>query len=264
MYRASAPAAYELHESGNMFLYSDALYLAEQLKLFAEHHEKRAHSQGQQPRLLLLSDVQALETFGKRAYSREMESQRTIVTDLLDGTQSFTNCTEHPYKNQCDVAVTSTVDRLKEVHMQWRNVLSTSALLQSTGSLLSTVVNKIIVAIVDMSDISEPESRQLTLYCNAINSLEDLFLPVGAEEASDDRPPIPLTAVYAPSWLKFQYLSNILESSLADIKYLWVEGELSLEFTADEVIDLIEALFAESDHRRKAISEIRRNIAAVR
>jgi centromere/kinetochore protein ZW10 len=69
---------------------------------------------------------------------------------------------------------------------------------------------------------------------------------------------LPATAIYVPSWLRFQYLVNILESSLADIKFLWLEGELGLEFSVEEVIDLIEALFAESDHRRRAISEIRR------
>ncbi|RJE16443.1 centromere kinetochore protein zw10 [Aspergillus sclerotialis] len=67
-----------------------------------------------------------------------------------------------------------------------------------------------------------------------------------------------MTAVYVRNWLKFQYLVNILESSLADIKFLWQEGELRLEFSPEEVIDLIEALFAESDYRRKAIAEIRR------
>ena len=67
-----------------------------------------------------------------------------------------------------------------------------------------------------------------------------------------------MTAVYVYNWLRFQYLANILESSLVDIKYLWTEGELSLEFTVDEVVDLIKALFADSHHRRSAISEIRR------
>lgn len=76
--------------------------------------------------------------------------------------------------------------------------------------------------------------------------------------ASAEAERVPITAVYVRNWLKFQYLINILESSLADIKFLWTEGELRLEFSADEVVDLIEALFAESDYRRKAIADIRR------
>jgi centromere/kinetochore protein ZW10 len=67
-----------------------------------------------------------------------------------------------------------------------------------------------------------------------------------------------MTFIYCPNWLKFQYLAEILESSLADIKYLWNEGELSLEFDAEEVVDLIEALFADSDLRRKLVADIRR------
>jgi len=67
-----------------------------------------------------------------------------------------------------------------------------------------------------------------------------------------------MTGVYTPNWFKFVYLAEILESSLADIKYLWQEGELKLEFQFGEVVDLVEALFADSEYRRKAIAEIRR------
>ena len=67
-----------------------------------------------------------------------------------------------------------------------------------------------------------------------------------------------MTAVYTPGWIRFQYLINMLDGSLADIRYLWSEGELRLELTADEVVDLIQALFADSEHRRRTIAEIKR------
>ncbi|KAK5239821.1 ribosome biogenesis protein ytm1, partial [Exophiala xenobiotica] len=115
-----------------------------------------------------------------------------------------------------------------------------------------------------MEDISEPESRRLTAFCQQIASLDDLFLSspktsAGAaeQEHEHEHEPVPMTAVYVTNWLKFQYLINILESSLVDIKYLWTEGELSLEFSAEEVVDLIRALFAESAHRRSAIASIK-------
>ena len=256
MYRASAPNFYSYNVSGNMFLYNDSLYMAEQIRRFAEHQAKRT-TEPSSPTLKLDSDISALELFGKRAYGREMESQRTILGDLLDGAQGFANSTEQPFAQQCDLAVSSTIDRLREVHALWKPVLSHSALLQSIGSLLGTVINKIIIDIEDMSNISEPESQRLTALCNRVAALEDLFVPADSEAGVD--PPVSRTAVYTPHWLKFQYLMNILESSLVDIKYLWTEGELSLDFKADELVDLIEALFADSEHRRKAISEIRRS-----
>ena len=274
MYRASASTSYASHPSGTMFLYNDSLWLAEQLQQLSPHHTIRpgkhiqsrtAHNLNLEPHIL------ALESHGKRAYAKEMESQRTIITDLLDGAQGFIHCTEHPFNQECDTAIASTVDRLRSLHQQWKDVLSHSALLQSLGSLLSTVTNKIIVDIEDMPDISEPESQQLAAYCNRIAALESIFLPtptpppppedataaVHAQSSSNEQDPIPLTALYAPHWLKFQYLANILESPLVDIKYLWMEGELGLEFDTEELVDLIMALFADTPHRRAAVAEIR-------
>ena len=254
MYRASAPNYYSRDINGSMFLYNDSLWMAEHLRQTSETRQR----QSGKPRLE--ADILALEHFGKRAYGKEMESQRTIIGDLLDGAQGFANCTEPPFAHECDLAISSVVDRLRDVHKQWKTVLSHSALLQALGSLLSTVVNKILVDICDMSDISEPESQRLTAFCNRVAALEDLFTPESAHGApSDVEPAVPLTAVYTSNWLKFQYLSQILDSTLVDIKYLWTEGELRLEFSADELADLIQALFADSEHRRRAIAEIRRS-----
>ena len=269
MYRASASTSYASHPSGSMFLYNDSLWLAERLQQLASHHTTQSGKRIQSRtahNLNLEAHVLALESFGKRAYAKEMESQRTIITDLLDGAQGFVHCTEHPFNQECDIAIASTADRLRGLHKQWKDVLSHSALLQSLGSLLSTVTNKYVVDIEDMPDISEPESQQLAAYCNRIAALEILFLPTlqsptdptaVAQSQSNEQDPVPLTALYAPHWRKFQYLSTILESPLVDIKYLWMEGELGLEFDTEELIDLIVALFADTPHRRGAVAEIR-------
>lgn len=245
MFKAAAPSYYGLKpDAGQMYLYNDSLYLSDQVRQVAnDKHLSRLHG-----------DVEALEKFGKLTYSKEMQTQRTIVTDLLDGAQGFSQCSEQPFLGECENAVSASVDRVRDVYKEWQPILSHSALLQAVGSLVSTVTDKIIVDIEDLGDISESQSQKLVSFCNQLSKLEDLFLP----ENSENTEPVPMTAVYVRNWLKFQYLINILESSLADIKFLWVEGELSLEFSAAEVVDLIEALFAESDYRRKAIAEIKR------
>ncbi|KAK1143129.1 ribosome biogenesis protein ytm1 [Aspergillus melleus] len=245
MFKATATSFYGLKlSSGQMYLYNDSLYLADQVRRIAEEHQLSR----------LQADIEALERFGKLAYSKEMQTQRTIVTDLLDGAQGFSQCSEQPFLGECENAVSATVDRIRDVHKEWQPILSHSALLQSVGSLVSTVINKIIIEIEDLGDISAAQSERLVSFCNQVSKLEDLFIP----ETSENAERVPMTAVYVRNWLKFQYLINILESSLADIKFLWLEGELRLEFSPEEVVDLIEALFAESDYRRKAIAEIRR------
>ncbi|OJD18741.1 hypothetical protein AJ78_01278 [Emergomyces pasteurianus Ep9510] len=252
MFKAIAPMFYsQKFPGGQMFLYNDSVYFAEQLRLLTETHNL--------PRLK--PDIETLEKFGKLAYSREMQSQRTILSDLLDGSQGFGNCAVQPNLGECQNAISATVDRMRQVHKEWQSILSPSALLQSIGSLLSTVINKMILDIEDLSDISDAESQRLAEFCNQVSKLEDLFLPESKPGQGTGAVPtevVPMTAIYVPNWLKFQYLINILESSLADIKYLWTEGELKLEFSPEELTDLIRALFADSDHRRRAITEIRK------
>jgi len=240
-----------------MLIYNDSRRLSDQLQTISngKHHGSIGLALQASVTRKLDNDTQTLDSFAKRAYGAEMESQRTILHDLMDGAQGFSNCTVDPYAGECDSAVAMTIDRIREVYRQWQPVLSQSALLQSVGSLLSTMTSKFIMEIEDLSDIGEEESKRLRSYCTSISSLHDLFIQQspGGHETRD------MTGLYCPLWLKFQYLGEILEGSLADIKYLWTEGELSLEFQADEVVDLMEALFADSDYRRKAIADIRRS-----
>ena len=254
LYRAGSANAYLADPSGNMYLYNDCLWLAEQMQNISSESAKFTKEAGGQ----LNAHVAALEGHGKRSYAREMESQRTIITDLMDGAQGFMQCTEPPFNQECETAIASAIDRLRQLNQDWKDVISHSALLQSLGSLLSTVCSKLVIDIEDMSDISEPESQQLASYCSRLAALEELFTPQqGNGVAPNGGDVMPLTAVYTSSWLKFQYLANILESSLVDIKYLWTEGELGLLFQTEEVVDLVVALFADSPHRRTAIGEIR-------
>ena len=247
MYKAITSSFYTVKlQTGHVYLYNDAQYLAEQLHKIAEEHQLDR----------LTADIAALERFGKFAYMKEMQVQRTIVTDLLDGAQGFRRCAEQPYLRECENSVGATVDRLQEVYKEWRPILSQSALLEAIGSLLATILDRMIIDIEELGDISEDQSQQLVLFCNQMSKLEDLFIPPDSVAGAEA---VPTTAVYVPNWFKFQYLVNILDSSLADIKFLWIEGELSLEFAPDEVIDLIKALFAESDYRRNAIADIKKS-----
>ncbi|KAJ4546673.1 ribosome biogenesis protein ytm1 [Exophiala dermatitidis] len=258
MFRAVAPSYYGASPTlTDLHRYNDSLYIAERLRDSMETTAGTARPPS------LDSDIKAMERFARLAYSKEMETQRLIIWDLLEGAQGFVACTQFPYSQEIENAVSAVVDRIRTLHRLWKPVLSTSALMQSIGSLLTMVIAKVISSIEDMDDISEPESQRLTALCQQIASLDDLFLSNAPRDVKEEggegggAESVPMTAVYVSNWLRFQYLINILESSLVDIKYLWTEGELSLEFSEDEVVDLIKALFAESSHRRNAIAAIR-------
>ncbi|KAI5292738.1 hypothetical protein KEM52_006106 [Ascosphaera acerosa] len=257
MFRAIGTAVYSrTMPSGSMYLHNDCVYLAGRLR---EASKERRLPQ-------LTTDADEVEQFGKECYSAEMRSRRLVLSDLVDGAKGFGGCAQQPKKEDCEIAIASICEHIRAAHAEWRPVLWETALMQAVAGLLSTVVERIIVDIEDLSDISANDSACLVELFGQISRLEQLFFPEDKAPAARADPDTaatvtPRTAVFVPKWLKFQYLVNILDSSLADIKYLWMEGELSLEFGVDEVVDLLEALFADSEHRRRAITEIRRSAA---
>ncbi|KAF2733729.1 WD40 repeat-like protein [Polyplosphaeria fusca] len=254
MYRATAAIYYSKDAAGNMLIYNDCTRLADRLRKFL-HEQVEKDSTSKLPqylrpsvRLKLEGDIESLQSFGRRAYGREMELQRTIIRDFLDAASGFQGCTTDHYAAECDNAVAMTIDRLEDVKRQWKDVLSHSALLQSLGSVVSTAITKFINDIEELSDIGEDESRKLHGYGKSLSSLGAHFQT--EDESGEMRD---MAAMYVRNWMKFQYLLEILEGSLADIRYFWANG-LDLEMDAEEVVDLIKALFAESEHRRKAIA----------
>ncbi|KAH8731502.1 hypothetical protein GQ44DRAFT_746225 [Phaeosphaeriaceae sp. PMI808] len=253
MYRATAAMHYSKDVAGNMLIYNDCQRLSDRLRILLNERSTKDNTstlpQHLRPcvrlKAVLEVDIKTIDGFGKRAYGREMESQRQIIKDHLEDAQSFQGCTNVPFATVCDDAIATTIDRIGDVKRQWQNVLSHSALLQSLGSLVSTALTKFIDDVEEMSDIAEDESKKLHSYCHF--------------QTTDDNGEVrDMTSIYTPNWFKFQYLGEILDSSLADIKYFWTDGELKLEMDGEEVVGLMEALFAPSDHRRRAIAEIRR------
>lgn len=66
-----------------------------------------------------------------------------------------------------------------------------------------------------------------------------------------------VVVAYVPSWLKFSYLSEVLEASMADITYLFEEGSL-VDFEIDELVKLVTALFSDTPLRTETIQKLQR------
>lgn len=257
LYRAMSLTAYNKTINSKILLHNDSIRISELMsEIISSHYSPNSRTTS----LLSSSTVKQLEqeisiftSFANQALSSELDSQRTVLNDLLDGAQGFSDCTKSPMREECDSAVSSTVDRIRDLSTQWMDILPRGDLLRCLGILLDGVVRKIMNDVMDLGDIGAEESTKLVEWLRKISGLSDIFQheDKGTEEKNDTTPN------YCLSWFKFQYFIEILEGTLADIKYLWLQGELSLEFTEEEIVDLIEALFANSEYRRKAISEIK-------
>ncbi|UQC82227.1 is centromere binding protein at prophase [Colletotrichum lupini] len=251
MFRAVSPHYYSLDIGGNMFLYNDAMYLSEKLADLASTWKSRGDLTTRAQNMLRIdNDIKSLQNFATRAYTNELGLQKTVLRDLLGGDQSLMQ------QDELDSCVDSALARVRSMAVTWESILARSVWYQAVGSLLDGLSSKIIGDVMDASSIGQDDAYGIAKLIVKVTELDDLFLPsrtTGAAAADE----IPTTAQYAATWLRLKYLSEVLQSNLNEVKYLWCDSELSLYFSADEVVDLIEASFDANPRMRETIRAIR-------
>lgn len=240
------------------YLYNDAIYLAERLADFAAAWKKRDDITTRAQNMLRLDgDIQTLQSFATRAYSKEMNVQKTVLRDLLGGDHSLM------HQDEPESCISLAVARVRSMAIAWENILSRSAWHQAIGSLVDAVASKIIADVIDMSSIGQDEAYNIASWISSVTALDDLFLPKRSPSAllsnKGEADPVPTTAQYASCWLRLKYLSEVLQSNLKDVRYLWVESELSLYFTVDEVVELINMSFEDNPRTREVLREVTQN-----
>ncbi|KAK8035544.1 centromere/kinetochore protein zw10 [Apiospora rasikravindrae] len=255
MFRAVAPYYYSLDPSGggNMFLYNDATYLAERLSEFVTSWKARDDIEPRAVTMLRLdNEIESLRSFAARAYASEMSTQRTILRDLLGGAQNLLQ--QAADTSDLTAQIESATGRTRAMAATWQDILSRSAWCQAVGSLVDTIATKLVADVMDLSGIGQDEAYNIASMIAKITELDDLFIAPGA--AKDD---VPATAQYAENWLRLKYLSEVLQSNLPDVKFLWLESDLSLYFTVDEVVELIGLSFVDNARTREVVREITGN-----
>ncbi|KAF4808892.1 Centromere/kinetochore protein zw10-like protein [Colletotrichum siamense] len=259
MFRAVSPHYYALDIGGNMFLYNDAMYLSEKLSELASAWKSRADLTTRAQNMLRIdNDIKSLQNFATRAYTNELGVQKTVLRDLLGGDQSLMQ------QDELDSCVDSAVARVRSLAVTWESILSRSVWYQAVGSLADAISSKIISDVMESSTIGQDDAYRIAQLIAKITELDDLFLPSRtAASSGSGKDEIPTTAQYAATWLRLKYLSEVLQSNLNEVKYLWCDSELSLYFSADEVVDLIEASFDANPRMRETIRAIRENPSPV-
>ncbi|KAI3321869.1 hypothetical protein HD806DRAFT_148905 [Xylariaceae sp. AK1471] len=251
MFRAVSPYYYSLADGGNMFLYNDVTYLSEQLTEISGSWKARDDLTPRAISMLRLdNDVKALQLFATRAYASEMTTRRTILRDLLGGSQNLLH-QDGLGSSDLQSQVDNATSYIRTTAASWSKILAKSAWSQAVGSLVDTIASKLVADVMDLAGIGQDDAYNIANLIARITELDELFLSSGA-----DKDAIPATAEYASSWLRLKYLSEVLQSNLQDVRFLWMESELSLYFSVDEVIDLIGLSFVDNARTREVIREI--------
>lgn len=263
MYRAISPSYYTTQRGGNMFLYNDAMWLSESFGNFITEWNGRSDLTPRAYGMVKLEpEIKVLTSFGKRAYTNELIEQRTIINDLLGGASNFFQQDVLPGKDSFNDSIDLVISHVHDQAEVWKTILPYSAWASATGSLVNTIAIRIIADVFDLSDISVDEAERIATVISRVETLDKLFLMQDilgkrVSSAEADVEPIPSTSKFADKWMKMKFLSEVLQSNLAEVKYLWFESDLSLYFSVDEVVEIVGLSFQRNKAVRDAIKEIR-------
>ncbi|KIK93519.1 hypothetical protein PAXRUDRAFT_828885 [Paxillus rubicundulus Ve08.2h10] len=176
-----------------------------------------------------------------------IEKQVSALGDILAGTDGFTDTSDQECYDECEMAITRVLRDVRSVAHTWKFILPKSKYYVAVGMVVDGVLSQILEDILAISDIPEVESHKLSELCRILSALEGLFVENTSESS--------FVVSYVPSWLKFSYLSELLEASMADLTYLFEEGAL-VDFEIDELAQLVRALFADTPLRTKTLDKI--------
>lgn len=259
IYRAASSACYAHQPAGSMYCYNDCTWLAENIRAFVSTWKRWSEIPFSiRSADKIMEEVVRVEQFGKRAYKNELNSQKCIINDLLGDTQNIFQQENSP-RDVVEKSIYSATHHIRQQAALWDNILPPSARNSATGSLINTIATKLISDVFDMPDIGVEEAEHIATTLSRVEELDDLFLISELPDMPETAPygsPIPQTSQFADQWMRMKFLSEVLQSNLKDIKFLWFESDLSLYFCADEIIELIRLSFQMNAGVRQLVKEI--------
>ncbi|KAF9530454.1 hypothetical protein CPB83DRAFT_850950 [Crepidotus variabilis] len=189
-----------------------------------------------------------LQVLSDSWYSNTIERQQLAIDKILaDGAEGFAYTGDQDRYDDCEAAVNSVLQHIKKLANRLKGILTKTKYYNAIGSVANAALSRVLQDVLALPDIPEVESHRLSELCRILNSLEGLF--------SEDPDQPSFVAAYVPNWFKFSYLSELLEASLADITYLFEQGAL-VDFQVGELVNLVRALFADTQLRINTINKI--------
>ncbi|KAF8548939.1 hypothetical protein OG21DRAFT_1515713 [Imleria badia] len=245
LYRALYPvmAASRLSQpAGRMQFSNDCYYLSEEIARILKHEQGLPSVQ---ERLEECKDD--LGVLADSWFYQGIDQQIAALGGVLADADGFADTSDQERYDECEMVITRVLRDVRSIAHTWKSILPKSKYYTAVGLIVNGVLSRIIESILAISDIPEVESHKLSELCRILTALEGLFVENTSESS--------FVVSYVPSWLKFSYLSELLEASMADLTYLFEEGAL-VDFEIDELVMLVKALFADTPLRTKTIDKI--------
>ena len=125
-----------------------------------------------------------------------------------------------------------------------------------TGGLLNSVIVEITDCIITLEDISADDTNQLSRLLNMITDRSPDLMEIPGDTTANTTAEIQRNVA---KWQRFKELDMILNASMIDIGDRWASGKgpLAVAFSANEVKQLIRALFQNTERRTAMLAKIK-------
>ncbi|WVQ85149.1 hypothetical protein IAT38_007314 [Cryptococcus sp. DSM 104549] len=242
LYRAILPAHFskQLEDVPALAMqaYNDANYLASALSTLTIPEASASD-------IDLADESTRLSALGEHIYEALLETQKAGIDGTLDDLRGLEGTGEDKTFKKCEKSLQGVVHSLESLAKILKPVLSQATRLEILGYLVTHLISRMSEAVLSIGDITEIESNRLTELLRLVYPLENLF---GGEGG---------VVEHVRGWLKFCYIAEILQANLVDITYLLDQGAL-VDFTVEELVGLVRALFASSDKRDGVVERVER------
>ncbi|KAG6332376.1 hypothetical protein ID866_6708, partial [Astraeus odoratus] len=222
---------------------NDCYYISEQLGRVLSEIDVPFDVRGK-----LLESRDDFKVLAESWFHDGIEKQVAALNRTLEGADGFTGTSDQDRYDECEMAVTTILRNIRGAAQAWKPILPKSKYYLAVGHVVDSVLSRILEDILAIPDIPEVESHKLSELCRILSALEGLFVE-NTDESS-------FVVSFVPCWLKFSYLSELLEASMADLAYLFEEGAL-VDFEIEELDKLVRALFADTPLRARTLNKLR-------
>jgi len=243
--------------------HNNAMFIAHSILKLGTGHLIRLAQQNSVPLMDLIGKFRQLAA---ALFLDHMKRQRDLLLQVFKDSSFSRLEGGSQLPSSADKAVRQCLHQLRSLHKIWMPVLPLEVYLRAVGTLANACLEELLVRITTMEDIPTKAALQLADHCQTVtDTLPILFSPLEDESeatASDAPPADSLSHIvrYVHLWSKFQELRLLLGAAhLRDVEDRWSssKGPLAAHFTADEVKQMIRALFQNTDHRAAALSRIK-------
>ncbi|KAG1697382.1 Centromere/kinetochore protein zw10 [Nymphon striatum] len=235
--------------------YNNCMFLANHLQTLGHRYKPRLPESMNAANITYVDLIFRLRKLGTDVFLNQMLTQKKILLECLKEAQGFQNIAlDQSFSPQAEKSIKQCIHQLQSLKKVWSNVLPINVYFKSMGTLINSWLESIIFGIASQEDISADSASQLIALFGLISEQTPYIFEVSKlyEKSAE-------VFKHVSNWSKFQELIVVLGASMQELLDRWAAGKgpLADAFNAEEVKQLIRALFQNTDRRAAVLAKIK-------